>query len=92
MHLLVLSAFRPVQHAHDHRFGLQVSMHLLVLSAFRHLGDGRYSLTFECLNAPSGAQCFPTKEDALMNTIDMSLNAPSGAQCFPTGWEAACVG
>ncbi len=68
-------------------------MHLLVLSAFRRVAYLVVQLLGVArLNAPSGAQCFPTKEDALMNTIDMSLNAPSGAQCFPTGWEAACVG
>ena len=39
---------------------IPVSMHLLVLSAFRpgdRGGDGRSPA---CLNAPSGAQCFPT--------------------------------
>ena len=63
-----------------------VSMHLLVLSAFRlgHLGisDTR---PFR-LNAPSGAQCFPTGRIgfASSQSPDDCLNAPSGAQCFPT--------
>ena len=60
-------------------------MHLLVLSAFRlkslPLG-GAYLIG---LNAPSGAQCFPTAEAFTMFTNIMAgLNAPSGAQCFPT--------
>ena len=43
---------------------IPVSMHLLVLSAFRpgdRGGDGRSPA---CLNAPSGAQCFPTLRSA----------------------------
>ena len=37
-------------------------MHLLVLSAFRHegLNDAAIDSLFR-LNAPSGAQCFPTR-------------------------------
>ena len=59
MHLLVLSAFRR-EGRRVYRRCRDVSMHLLVLSAFRrfvfyhpHPGSVR-------LNAPSGAQCFPT--------------------------------
>ena len=38
-----------------------VSMHLLVLSAFRrYFGKNNKKLGLACLNAPSGAQCFPT--------------------------------
>ena len=60
MHLLALSAFRPAaQLGRAARRG--VSMHLLVLSAFRP----EFGITPEThpswsLNAPSGAQCFPT--------------------------------
>ena len=38
------------------------------------------------LNAPSGAQCFPTESvEYIRHTPEPScLNAPSGAQCFPT--------
>ena len=37
-------------------------MHLLVLSAFRLAKAARASTNeMTCLNAPSGAQCFPTK-------------------------------
>ena len=59
MHLLVLSAFRrkrlPL------RIGsLRVSMHLLVLSAFR-LSFSALKTSSERLNAPFGAQCFPTR-------------------------------
>ncbi len=84
MHLLVLSAFRhgnpPIVNQVFH-----VSMHLLVLSAFRQgvlMGD---TLRIVGLNAPFGAQCFPTDQDSLdtMPQIE-SLNAPFGAQCFPT--------
>ena len=61
-------------------------MHLLVLSAFR-LGDiSHVRSTVYCLNAPSGAQCFPTGRIgfASSQSPDDCLNAPSGAQCFPT--------
>ena len=37
------------------------------------------------LNAPSGAQCFPTgTQPGLTSSNSCGLNAPSGAQCFPT--------
>ena len=36
------------------------------------------------LNAPSGAQCFPTCGRATSWPWPFGLNAPSGAQCFPT--------
>ena len=39
-----------------------VSMHLLVLSAFRHLKGLAKTIDSESLNAPSGAQCFPTEK------------------------------
>ena len=61
MHLLVLSAFRP-------RSIVQVQSKLLsqctfwcsVLSDERHLPCGRLKVS-PSLNAPSGAQCFPTR-------------------------------
>ena len=57
-------------------------MHLLVLSAFRlkiHLN----TVNNVGLNAPFGAQCFPTGKFGRLKRI-ISLNAPFGAQCFPT--------
>ena len=59
-------------------------MHLLVLSAFRRglpwkLGRGRLRL-----NAPFGAQCFPTLQSVPFDSDNSGLNAPFGAQCFPT--------
>ena len=60
-------------------------MHLLVLSAFRH-GQREALAMFEAgLNAPFGAQCFPTGESRHSTLVLMGrLNAPFGAQCFPT--------
>ena len=37
-----------------------VSMHLLVLSAFRHYDLDAWAVAIGGLNAPFGAQCFPT--------------------------------
>ena len=61
-------------------------MHLLVLSAFRPAGHRPVRCAVSPgLNAPSGAQCFPTKELSVCLVITSErLNAPSGAQCFPT--------
>ena len=59
-------------------------MHLLVLSAFRPVVSTHRLLSIPCLNAPFGAQRFPTvKEDGSIMEIER-LNAPFGAQCFPT--------
>ena len=59
-------------------------MHLLVLSAFR-LCTERLKTGFSSLNAPSGAQCFPTiARGWRIRDRSPGLNAPSGAQCFPT--------
>ena len=58
-------------------------MHLLVLSAFRRsvlVGKVRSA----SLNAPFGAQCFPTPLGGVMWEAVCRLNAPFGAQCFPT--------
>ena len=60
MHLLVLSAFRPDEECMKETLG-HVSMHLLVLSAFRQENSHDHHLhPPRRLNAPSGAQCFPT--------------------------------
>ena len=62
MHLLVLSAFRRDRQRTRWNGVREVSMHLLVLSAFRlnriHLISDK--AFFFRLNAPFGAQCFPT--------------------------------
>ena len=79
----VLSDYNPTPHR---RMGQQVSMHLLVLSAFRP-GSSNETTTRASsgLNAPSGAQCFPTlTRGRRIFTKPYCLNAPSGAQCFPT--------
>ena len=86
MHLLVLSAFRREEHVGAVPFDGGVSMHLLVLSAFRQevasfLEDWVDDIG---LNAPFGAQCFPTRFGSLVGCGDGRLNAPFGAQCFPT--------
>ena len=60
MHLLVLSAFRRGGLGRWSRPVAPVSMHLLVLSAFRQAGAPLGAETSPCLNAPFGAQCFPT--------------------------------
>ena len=59
MHLLVLSAFRP-DGSNELPSDNRVSMHLLVLSAFRRPRLRPYPFRTPCLNAPFGAQCFPT--------------------------------
>ncbi len=83
MHLLVLSAFRQ-HHGTGPRGHVPVSMHLLVLSAFRPFNVVDTSVSTTCLNAPFGAQCFPTPWPTPLAGGSLSLNAPFGAQCFPT--------
>ena len=61
-----------------------VSMHLLVLSAFRLNIRGFIRLRGNRLNAPFGAQCFPTGTVPGVVRSRKGLNAPFGAQCFPT--------
>ena len=64
-------------------------MHLLVLSAFRQADLPVEIVMHAGLNAPSGAQCFPTTATATACVAVWScLNAPSGAQCFPTKEDA----
>ena len=60
MHLLVLSAFRPHVQGDAWHGCHSVSMHLLVLSAFRPVRRAFVGRVSRCLNAPFGAQCFPT--------------------------------
>ena len=86
MHLLVLSAFRPNRAARLATLPqYAVSMHLLVLSAFRPGNNGPAWAPFAGLNAPFGAQCFPTCAPiGVKGTPPICLNAPFGAQCFPT--------
>ena len=74
MHLLVLSAFRPM----SPRLGwvtCKVSMHLLVLSAFRRRNVCWHNQWSARLNAPFGAQCFPTRYCGSHWTL------PSVSQC-----------
>ena len=52
-----------------------VSMHLLVLSAFRPQNDHHRQKDRGGLNAPSGAQCFPTRE------IEASWAMVTPSQC-----------
>ena len=59
MHLLVLSAFRRGYWA-VRGTPTRVSMHLLVLSAFRPKTPASQLADVLRLNAPFGAQCFPT--------------------------------
>ena len=59
-------------------------MHLLVLSAFRLVRASHPNVIERGLNAPFGAQCFPTFRDYRGKGYDLRLNAPFGAQCFPT--------
>ena len=109
MHLLVLSAFRPIIVGPDGIvvWGSQctfwcsvlsdnenpkscprhdwVSMHLLVLSAFRPIKQDTDAYN------KSGSQCTfwcsvlsdTEAKDSPLSTIER-LNAPFGAQCFPT--------
>ena len=86
MHLLVLSAFRRSGEAYHESLWEFVSMHLLVLSAFRLIKRKHINLTKQrSLNAPFGAQCFPTHSPKdSPSWDDLRLNAPFGAQCFPT--------
>ena len=60
MHLLVLSAFRQGGRRTFRRKLRRVSMHLLVLSAFRLGALQTDDPVVDSLNAPFGAQCFPT--------------------------------
>ena len=84
MHLLVLSAFRrPARRSTARPCRLsQCTFWCSVLSDEFHteLPGG----PVRCLNAPFGAQCFPTSKRGGSNARLACLNAPFGAQCFPT--------
>ena len=85
MHLLVLSAFRLYAAivVAAHFSPSQCTFWCSVLSDFtRQLW---LPLTFPRLNAPFGAQCFPTVRRFPLRWHAFCLNAPFGAQCFPTG-------
>ena len=89
MHLLVLSAFR-----HEDLWAAcrepQASQCTFWCSV---LSDPNGWLPFLStplrLNAPFGAQCFPTLRIMLAIKFSLSLNAPFGAQCFPTQYPRA---
>ena len=84
MHLLVLSAFRRK----DWRNKIKVTMSQCTFwcSVLSDLpGWDRSGCAEGGLNAPSGAQCFPTATRPPRDRgVLGGLNAPSGAQCFPT--------
>ena len=63
--------------------GSQCTFWCSVLSDLDGLSEGQRATIG--LNAPSGAQCFPTRTGRpLRQQLPRRLNAPSGAQCFPT--------
>ena len=71
-------------------------MHLLVLSAFRPKGDYSNAIAGS-LNAPFGAQCFPTlpptKEATLVSRVSMHLLVLSAFRHpKPWAWEALKAG
>ena len=74
MHLLVLSAFRRVNSS-SRTLPSLVSMHLLVLSAFRLERYVSGVPDPQGLNAPSGAQCFPTE------TVELFIHRLNVSQC-----------
>ena len=72
------------EHAIRYAKARSVSMHLLVLSAFRQNSTESHRSHTPSLNAPFGAQCFPTGFLGFWGGFLFCLNAPFGAQCFPT--------
>ena len=58
-------------------------MHLMVLGAPRQGSpDSPHSRPSECLNAPDGTGCSPTRQPWISpQTVGKSLNAPDGAGC-----------
>ena len=85
MHLLVLSAFRPLRHT-PRRPNPLLSQCTFWCSVLSDQTPSLIQRSDASLNAPSGAQCFPTQETDVMaaDARRRGLNAPSGAQCFPT--------
>ena len=84
MHLLVLSAFRLEGLLRtDTKTRSQCTFWCSVLSD-RHARQLLLD-TIQRLNAPFGAQCFPTASAETCCSVHLpGLNAPFGAQCFPT--------
>ena len=87
MHLLVLSAFR-LENDQTERvsFLSQCTFWCSVLSDRGEVASDARRLY--CLNAPFGAQCFPTVITPHGWLGNLGLNAPFGAQCFPTAHAA----
>ena len=83
MHLLVLSAFRLTSKA---RGGAKdtASQCTFWCSVLSDHGSSCTTSGRPSLNAPFGAQCFPTASNKRKTLEDHCLNAPFGAQCFPT--------
>ena len=86
MHLLVLSAFRPRAEDVERVFQgtSQCTFWCSVLSD--SMSSPRLERRASSLNAPSGAQRFPTILPHFSGVLirPKGLNAPSGAQRFPT--------
>ena len=93
MHLLVLSAFRHYI-KNDTQFAIGESQCTFWCSVLSDLHPrARRRRAVMGLNAPFGAQCFPTgKRLMTVMGINLCLNAPFGAQCFPTQWVCSRVG
>ena len=83
MHLLVLSAFRlKLATGRGQATRSQCTFWCSVLS---DRNDHCVEESPPCLNAPFGAQCFPTEQRHKQTVpVYLGLNAPFGAQCFPT--------
>ena len=65
-------------------YEIVVLMHLQVRGASRpQTGDSDF-MDAGCLNAPTGAWCFPTGGEDMIYVYIIGLNAPTGAWCFPT--------
>ena len=83
MHLLVLSAFRQVKL--DESKSIIQSQCTFWCSVLSDLSRKESQMDFQkSLNAPFGAQCFPTRDVDPSDAHRAGLNAPFGAQCFPT--------
>ena len=98
MHLLVLSAFRLDSVSMFVWIDRFVSMHLLVLSAFRLGTDLQKIFEYTGLNAPSGAQCFPTREReekgargscVSMHLLVLSAFRHNGRRCLGGGIQVS---
>ena len=91
IHHLVLSAFRPLGASLPSYVAIaesQCTFWCSVLSDRPRRGRG---IRRHGLNAPFGAQCFPTADGEPVDAGHLRLNAPFGAQCFPTHDVAAAT-